>query len=577
MLSYEIYNLVIVKNSILTFYCITMKLFTYSVFSSLILLLASPATAQLAEGESKFLGNILQGFANKGMEEDTTFLTYWNQATPENAGKHIVLEGNRDVYTWETLDEIYAYCQANDIPFKQHTFMFWCCGSSAGIDWLENLPEAEIRAELEEFIRDFFNRYPNTAYAEVVNEPFQSPPSSKIRNALGGNTDYAWIRWFYTKARQYAPATCQLWINENQVLKNNSRANDYRKLVEALKTDGNLDAVGMQGHWLEGVPASTIKQKLDYMAEAGLPLYITEYEVALSNDQQQRNVWAEQFPVMWEHPAVQGVTLWGYREGKMWRGQGYLLRSNGSERPSLQWLKSYFDDGGSNTTFTPDPNTWYYVESRCGKRLDEDNDETVDLGDGTSYDKQWKFVSTSNNYYYLVGRDSNKKLDTNGDGITVDVADGTGVDKEWKIESAGNGYYHLESRRYSNKRLDADNCNSVDLSTEQGFNKQWSFVIANTNSRMEIVSAKGNNQTETEALQTTLQIYPNPVTDQLFVELPTSDQSASIVLRNTIGKLVLERAFTRSSYLDVKALPRGLYIAQIRQGVMVNNFRLLLE
>ena len=46
--------------------------------------------------------------------------------------------------------------------------------------------------------------------------------------------------------------------------------------------------------------------------------------------------------MFWEHPAVQGVTLWGFRPG-LWRDnqRAYLVRKDGSERPALMWLRGY--------------------------------------------------------------------------------------------------------------------------------------------------------------------------------------------------------------------------------------------
>ena len=48
------------------------------------------------------------------------------------------------------------------------------------------------------------------------------------------------------------------------------------------------------------------------------------------------------FPVFWEHPAVRGITLWGYRPGHWRSAQGaYLVLANGAERPAMLWLKQY--------------------------------------------------------------------------------------------------------------------------------------------------------------------------------------------------------------------------------------------
>lgn len=47
--------------------------------------------------EPDFLGNIHQS-------NDSNFSTYWNQVTPENAGKWGVVENNRNSMSWNNLD-----------------------------------------------------------------------------------------------------------------------------------------------------------------------------------------------------------------------------------------------------------------------------------------------------------------------------------------------------------------------------------------------------------------------------------------------------------------------------------------
>ena len=50
---------------------------------------------------------------------------------------------------------------------------------------------------------------------------------------------------------------------------------------------------------------------------------------------------------------MKGITLWGYRQGSIWRTDAYLLRSDGSERPAMTWLKGYFNPTGAPETASP--------------------------------------------------------------------------------------------------------------------------------------------------------------------------------------------------------------------------------
>mgnify|MGYP005836765193 CR=1 FL=1 len=307
-------------------------------------IISFPATsfAGLATG-TKFLGNIL----SMNIETDSNFATYWNQVTPENAGKWSLVEKSRDVFDWSKLDDDYNYAKSKGFPFKEHTFIWGMSEPS----WLKSLPAADIRAEIEEWIQAYFERYPDTKYADVVNEPIHQKPSQEVRNALGGDTNWAWVKWLYEKANIYKPSGCILLINEFDILKNSGTRSTYKQIINMLISNNLLGGIGMQGHWLESTSANTIKTALDEMDDYGLPLFISEYDVNSSNDNTQKDIYASQFPVFWTHPGVKGVTMWGYKQGSIWRDDAYLLRSNGSERPALQWMRDYLGAPLINDTF----------------------------------------------------------------------------------------------------------------------------------------------------------------------------------------------------------------------------------
>jgi endo-1,4-beta-xylanase len=305
-----------------------------------------PGTGLVPAGATKFLGNILTGNPGESAADYDLFKSYWNHVAPENAGKHGQVEGTRDVYDWSRMDKIYDFATTNNIGVTYHTFIF-----NYGINlptWLEPLSDADTRAEMEEFIRDYFERYPATENAMVVNEAFQNTPPEWFRTALGnGNSDNVqWIRWMFQKARQYAPAGCKLYINEAGVLKSQSRTEGLRDLCNTLKLDGNIDGIGLQEHELESTSAANVSARLNIVATTGLDLYISEYDVNKGVDTDQLNIMSAQFPVFWEHPQVKGVTLWGYRQGKTWKPNTHLIRTDGTERPALVWLRNYLQGGG---------------------------------------------------------------------------------------------------------------------------------------------------------------------------------------------------------------------------------------
>lgn len=302
------------------------------------LMLSAAANAQLAINQDKFLGNII---ANNVPAD---FSNYWNQVTPENSGKWGSLESTRDVMNWGNLDTAYQFAQANGYLFKQHTFVW----GSQEPGWIGSLSQAEQRAEVEEFMQLYCQRYPATDFIDVVNEPLHAPAS--YRAALGGEgaSGWDWVIWSFEKARQYCP-DAKLLINDYGIINDGNALNQYKQIISLLQARGLIDGVGIQVHAfnMDNLAASTIKNNLDSLAQTGLPIYPSELDLR-GDDQVQRDRYAEKFPLLWEHPAVAGITLWGYREGATWLSGTHLISSDGSERPSMEWLKNYF--GGQNSS-----------------------------------------------------------------------------------------------------------------------------------------------------------------------------------------------------------------------------------
>ncbi|HEX7025598.1 MAG TPA: endo-1,4-beta-xylanase [Gammaproteobacteria bacterium] len=317
-----------------TNFCFSGKKLLNTAVAGLMLAAVSGVQAQLTTGD-KYLGNIHQG------SDSPFFSRYWNHVTPENAGKWKVVESRRDDFDWSGLDSAYHFAQSHGYPFKQHTFVW----RSQEPGWLEGLSQAYQRAELAEFMSAYCRRYPKTAQIDVVNEPLSAPPT--YRNALGGNgsSGWDWAVNAFRMARQYCP-DAQLLLNEYGIINDDRKRGQYMQLIDVLKSRGLIDGIGIQAHTfnLVGYSVSTLRRNLDVLATAGLPIYVTEWDID-ADDQAQLQEYRAKFPVVWEHGGVRGMTLWGYVVGATWRDNTGLMYRDGRERPALQWLRDYFSGG----------------------------------------------------------------------------------------------------------------------------------------------------------------------------------------------------------------------------------------
>lgn len=297
-----------------------------------------PDDIPMAHGLSKFLGNIYS------TSQAVDFAVNWNQVTPENAGKWGSVEATRDVMNWSALDAAYNLAKNNDFPFRFHVLVW----GNQQPSWMESLPIEAQLAEIEEWFQAVATRYPDIDFLEVVNEPLHDPPTpgnGGYFQALGGagETGWDWVLNAFRMARDIFPVETRLMINEYNILSSDVNTERYLEIIQLLQGEDLIDGIGVQGHAFSTRGSATaMTSRLDWLAETGLPVQVTEMDVDGPTDEQQLADYQRIFPALWEHPGVEGITLWGWRPG-MWRTEegAYLVRADGTERPAFEWLRSY--------------------------------------------------------------------------------------------------------------------------------------------------------------------------------------------------------------------------------------------
>jgi len=309
----------------------------------------------IAVGKTKWLGNIYSP------SQVDNFTSYWNQVTPENAGKWGSVESTRDVMNWTALDEAYNLAIDNGFPFRFHVLVWG--GQQPG--WINDLEPEEQLAEITEWFEAVAERYPDIDYLEVVNEgsnghqlPDGISGEADYIEALGGTgeTGHDWIITSFEMARDIFGPDVKLMINDFGIVGSPNAASNYIAIIEDLQEEGLIDAIGVQAHaFSTRGSAAQLTSVLDMLAETGLPIQATEMDIdgnptvddqvtEEESDQTQLEAIQRIFPAFWEHDAVEGVTLWGWRPG-LWRQdqEAFLVRNTGEERPALEWLREYVE------------------------------------------------------------------------------------------------------------------------------------------------------------------------------------------------------------------------------------------
>src|SRR5690606_20672163 len=191
--------------------------------------------------------------------------------------------------------------------------------------------------------------------------------------ALGGyngtdGTGWDWVLNAFRLARRYFPDT-KLMINDVLITGSYEATSEYLEIIEILQREDLIDGIGVQGHAFvttAGVPGPTVwrrdwsseedmavhKANLDRLAATGLPIQITELDLGgqarhaypgLPGDEVQLADYRRVFPVFWEHPAVEGITLWGWRQPFHWRNaqNAPIVTSSDELKPAGRWLYDY--------------------------------------------------------------------------------------------------------------------------------------------------------------------------------------------------------------------------------------------
>jgi len=295
----------------------------------------------LSACKGKTISNII------GNKPSDNYNTYWNGISPEIAGIWGAVESTRDTYNWSGVDYIYSHAEENNMLFTYYNIIY----SNSYPSWFYGISTSDIRAEVIEYMEGIAKKYPLTDNVIVLSEMLynHSHNNQFFRDIFSGTEncpidDYSWQIWLFEEARKIFPNT-KLLLDDFGFFSADSIIDVQLNVIKELRDRGLIDGFGLEAHYLEIDTATkeTLKNTLDKISKAGIPIYITAYtsKGEQPTDEKQLESYQRCFPVFWEHPAVANISIMGYEVGKTWTEGIHLLNEDGSERPAMTWLKEY--------------------------------------------------------------------------------------------------------------------------------------------------------------------------------------------------------------------------------------------
>ncbi len=188
-------------------------------------------------------------------------------------------------------------------------------------------------------------------------------------SVCGGNQIYADI---IKKSRQLAPHA-ELWVNEGQVL-SRIRSDEYEKVIQFLvEHDAAPDGIGFMGHFSRRSLQSPelLLETFDRFARLVPNLQLTELDVQVGDDEAlQADYLRDVMTVAFSHPALQGIIMWGFWEGRHWKPDAALYRRDWSIKPAGQmWLDLVKRDWWTNEVGNTDSQGRYTTRGFLGEYM----------------------------------------------------------------------------------------------------------------------------------------------------------------------------------------------------------------
>lgn len=253
------------------------------------------------------------------------FTNHFDWAVFENELKWYHTEAQQGQLNYGDADSLLDFCDRHGVRVRGHC-IFWSVEGDVQ-QWVKNLQGrdqlmAAVQARLRGLVSRYAGRFP---HYDVNNEMLHG---RFFRDRLGDDVPAL----MFTEAARIDPAA-KLFVNDYNVECGNdpnATPEKYVELISSLQHGGAaVGGIGLQGHVSNPV-GEVICGALDRLATTGVPIWFTELDVA----EQDEGLRAQDLEVVlreaYAHPAVEGVVLWGFLQGAMWRQNAWLVNADGT-------------------------------------------------------------------------------------------------------------------------------------------------------------------------------------------------------------------------------------------------------
>lgn len=249
---------------------------------------------------------------------------HFNSVVLENGLKWKPLAGDWGT-SWnvETANSAVDWARSQDLRTRGHVLVWpsWRHLPSSVMKLKDDKPA--LKKAVNDHIRELAGRFAGKLdHWDVLNEPYDN---HDLMDILG---DEVMVDWF--KIAREADPNAKLYLNDYSILSGGGGDSGHREHYEKtlrylIENEAPLDGIGMQGHFGTALTApEDLKIILDRYAVFKKPIMITEYDITAEDPELAADYTRDFYTLLFSHPAVEGIFMWGFFDGKHWKKSGTL-------------------------------------------------------------------------------------------------------------------------------------------------------------------------------------------------------------------------------------------------------------
>ncbi len=282
-------------------------------------------THEFPFGTSVILTDTISDSENEWYQ--TKIPVLFNSITIENDFKWVDYEPLENVLDTATVRNYITFADTNNLHMRGHV-LAWGLEQYGFEDHWSRLggPEFLRKSLRDRIIRDVKLYDGIIDEFDVWNEPFHEISHFTKTNHLNSESSNFWelmdsaFHW----ARQESP-TADLYVNEYAVVSAGQTSTLYELVRGMLDRNVPITGIGAQCHFGNNpVEPELIRRRLDQLDQLGLKIKITEFDLGDPNEglamseEEQKDAYITFLTTTFSHPAVDGITMWGFWDRMIW-------------------------------------------------------------------------------------------------------------------------------------------------------------------------------------------------------------------------------------------------------------------